>query len=563
MLGWAAPGALADTTIGEQNLVPNMGSVDQLGQNIPVFQGDAGAGYVLSAPQAGTITSWRFLSGGVATGKHYELAVLAPVDQSGMGWRLIATSPSVAVTTATGSDAVNGPFAVQIAIDAGERIALVPVDDSSTPIEAGTQGADGIRSFSQPFNGGLGSSQQVASTADNGQVVPIQATIGSGASPPVNATPPMISGTARQFETLTADEGLWQNGVTTFTDTWLRCAPDGTSCAVIPGATSTTYTLTSQDVGFTIRFQVTASNGDGDSPPVQSAPTAVVQRGVITAKLTLSPSPSCTDIPTTFNASGSVSPDGIKSYTFTIVDLWAAANQGYGALSYGQGEASAERTIDDFYAKTLLTEPDSQSAKNIITYASETTVVTNGVISRTFDFNRADLDNPSILVRDPVGVVVDVTDYAGHTAGAVGVLFFAQRLSSASRTSCPKLIIAGVPSTVVRPLTFRYGRKLSAIATASCQTLVRCVGSITVVAGGAGRSCDSCASPAAKLPSRALASAFFNIPPHRKQKITLALTKLGKRVLRRGARVPVRVTVVSVGPTGRSRTRVYSEVLTP
>jgi hypothetical protein len=136
----------------------------------------------------------------VATGKHFELAVLAPTDNTGMGWRLIATSAPVAVTTATGSDAVNGPFRVQIPIDVGERIALMPVDDLSTPIEAGTQGADGLRYFSQPFNGGLGSSQQVASTADN------------------------------------------------------------------------TYTLTNRDIGFTMRFQVTASNSDGDSQRQSARP---------------------------------------------------------------------------------------------------------------------------------------------------------------------------------------------------------------------------------------------------------------------------------------------------
>src|SRR6516164_2752286 len=123
------PGAMADTTvIGEQNLVPNSATIDQLGQNIPVFQGDTAGGYVLSSPRAGTITSWSFLSGGVATGSHFELAVLAPTDDTGMAWRLLATSDPVAVTSATGTDAANGPFQVSIPIDAGDRIALVSVD---------------------------------------------------------------------------------------------------------------------------------------------------------------------------------------------------------------------------------------------------------------------------------------------------------------------------------------------------------------------------------------------------------------------------------------------------
>lgn len=208
-----APAALADTTvIGEQSLVPNMGNADQIGQNIPVFQGDAGAGYVLSSPRTGTIISWSFLSGGIATGKQFELAVLAPVDTTGTNWRLQATSEPVAVQTSTGTDAVNGPFRVGIPIAEGERIALMPVDDSDPPIEAGTQNVDGIRYFSQPFAGGLGSSQQVApgSTADNGQVVPIQAsvTFSGPPAPPANTKAPSVSGTARQFETLTGDPRL-------------------------------------------------------------------------------------------------------------------------------------------------------------------------------------------------------------------------------------------------------------------------------------------------------------------------------------------------------------------
>ncbi|HUO74922.1 MAG TPA: hypothetical protein VMU39_29425, partial [Solirubrobacteraceae bacterium] len=76
------------------------------------------------------------------------------------------------------------------------------------------------------------------------------------------------------------------------------------------------------------------------------------------------------------------------------------------------------------------------------------------------------------------------------------------------------------------------------------------------------RDCTSCASGAARRPPSVLATGFFKIPPHRKRKVVLTLTALGKRRLHRGAHVHVRVTVVSVSPTGRSSTRVYSQVLT-
>jgi hypothetical protein len=96
---------------------------------------------------------------------------------------------------------------------------------------------------------------------------------------------------------------------------------------------------------------------------------------------------------------------------------------------------------------------------------------------------------------------------------------------------------------------------------------VACVGSITVAARGAaargvaGRICDSCATSAARGQSAVLATGFFTVPPHRKRKVALTLTQLGKDLLQPGARVPVRVTVVSFSPTGRSLKHVYSEVL--
>jgi hypothetical protein len=88
---------------------------------------------------------------------------------------------------------------------------------------------------------------------------------------PVVATPPVVSGTAGQGQTLSATPGTWTNAPTSFAYRWQRCDAAGASCADIAGAASTTYAVTVADVGSTLRVDVTAKNGLGSA----AAPSAV------------------------------------------------------------------------------------------------------------------------------------------------------------------------------------------------------------------------------------------------------------------------------------------------
>ena len=89
---------------------------------------------------------------------------------------------------------------------------------------------------------------------------------------PTNTTLPAITGTTQQGNTLTASQGSWTGSPTSYSYQWQDCSP---TCANITGATSSTYTLGSGDVGDTIDVTVTATNAGG-STTATSAKTATI-----------------------------------------------------------------------------------------------------------------------------------------------------------------------------------------------------------------------------------------------------------------------------------------------
>ena len=100
------------------------------------------------------------------------------------------------------------------------------------------------------------------------------AAMASPAAAPVNIDPPTITGTARQGEVLTAQNGTWDNSPTEFRYRWLRCNPGGNNCVLL-ASDGKTYRVGQDDVGNTLRVRVTAVNADG-STNARSEQTEVV-----------------------------------------------------------------------------------------------------------------------------------------------------------------------------------------------------------------------------------------------------------------------------------------------
>jgi len=84
-----------------------------------------------------------------------------------------------------------------------------------------------------------------------------------------------ISGTTTYPQTLTAGNGSWDNSPTSYTYQWSRATTAIGAYSSIAGATSSTYSLISDDVGKFLKVAVTAINSGGSTTETSSATTAI------------------------------------------------------------------------------------------------------------------------------------------------------------------------------------------------------------------------------------------------------------------------------------------------
>jgi len=98
------------------------------------------------------------------------------------------------------------------------------------------------------------------------------------AQPPANTSPPTVTGTARQGQTLTASSGSWSPAATSYAYQWQRAASASSSWSAISGATGATYVPAAADVGGRLRVLVTAANSHG-SGTATSTPIGPIASG--------------------------------------------------------------------------------------------------------------------------------------------------------------------------------------------------------------------------------------------------------------------------------------------
>ncbi|HLY50430.1 MAG TPA: hypothetical protein VKR21_14660 [Solirubrobacteraceae bacterium] len=145
----------------------------------------------------------------------------------------------------------------------GENCSLIPGATSSSYVLASSDVGSTVKVLVSAANSAGSSSTASSPTA-----------VIAGA--PANTAVPAVSGSAVLGGTLTASNGVWSGSpAPTFTYQWEDCDSTGGSCSPIPGATASTYVLSSSDVGSTVKVLVSAANSAGSSS-AGSSPTSVI-----------------------------------------------------------------------------------------------------------------------------------------------------------------------------------------------------------------------------------------------------------------------------------------------
>jgi len=151
-------------------------------------------------------------------------------------------------------------------------------------------------SFYTPVPADAGMRLRIQVAATNGQGSAAQ---NSESSAPVIALPvklratPQILGGNVVDTPLSLTAGTWDGSTPiAFTYSWRRCNPVGdlATCVQIPGATTTTYTPTVQDIGFSIRVWITGTNVVGSDLAITNHTFPIVDRQHFSPSVVTAPS---------------------------------------------------------------------------------------------------------------------------------------------------------------------------------------------------------------------------------------------------------------------------------
>lgn len=207
-----------------------------------------------------------------------QLDALTSYSEYG-SWVDLAAPGSTVSTLADGTYSAVGGTSIASPTVAGIAALLLSVEPSASPGDiatALTTTTDPTSGTNSTASGRVNAYRALLAVGGSTQVAPPAA--------PTVVSPPAVSGAAQSGKTLSASTGSWSGSPTSYAYQWQRCDSAGSNCAAVAGATTTSYPVTSTDVGLTLRVGVIATNAGGSGSSA-SAPTAVVTAGTTTTTL--------------------------------------------------------------------------------------------------------------------------------------------------------------------------------------------------------------------------------------------------------------------------------------
>jgi hypothetical protein len=388
---------------------------------------------------------------------------------------------------------------------------------------------------------------EVTATAAGGESdTASEVTGGVRAAPPAapeSTTLPTITGEARATEPLQGSGGNWAGGPTEFVYQWLRCeTATGESCTAIPGAATTSFTPTAEDVGYTVRLQEIAINTVG-STAAESRQTAIVQPEVMRAHFSVSTTP-CTGVPLVLDASGSKTPNPpIVKYQYSYAQV---------PLIF----VGVSKTLEE--VATYLTEFDLQPEEILNTSSPKGSLeftwdrpAGHGYVNEPFSTGYA---------RDPIFLFLTTTDLSGAKATVQEYIRFHQEYSKESRAGCPTLIPRKT-FTLSSPSVFKLSGASAVRGVVKCVTATPCAGSIKITQPAALFARASARRETSRAEIVLARSSLFDIAGSHKATITAKLTKAGRRLRHHRGPEHVLVKLTSVDATGHALTRTFKETL--
>jgi len=236
----------------------------------------ADAGKYVTVQVAGVNSVGYALSGATSTSPVIATASTGPVNTAPPSVSGVASVGSTwTLNTGTWTGTPSPAF-----VQAWLRCSA-PVSAGFSAVPPGCTAISGARSTSYVVSvsdAGSYLTAQVAGTNPSGSVLvvavdttPIAPTTSTR---PINTVAPGLSGSVSVGSTMSLDRGTWTGSpVPTFVQAWLRCAapipsafttvPAG--CSAIPGATATSYVVTTADVGSYVTAQIAGSNASGST----------------------------------------------------------------------------------------------------------------------------------------------------------------------------------------------------------------------------------------------------------------------------------------------------------